>query len=96
MIKVDETKLYRIFTADLGARVKLQRKRDAAQVVLETDDAEDMLDKLQSAANENVKDYWIDAWQNFFAKAPQDSDELPPNMVVNKALRTKLKARRTR
>ena len=96
MIKVDETKQYSIFTEDLGARVKLQRKRDEAQVVLECDDAEDMLDKLQSAANENVKDYWIEGWQNFFAKEPQDSGELPPNMVMNRAMRNKFKARRTR
>lgn len=96
MIKVDETSQYSIFTENLGTRVKLQRKRDEAQVILENDDAEDMLDKLQSAANENVKDYWIDGWQNFFAKAPQDSEELPPNMVVNKALGNKIKARRTR
>jgi hypothetical protein len=96
MIKVDETPQYRIFTEDLGSRVKLERKRDEAQVILEEDDADDMLDKLQSAANEHVKDYWIDGWQNFFSKQPKGSDELPPNMVVNRALRNKIKARRTR
>lgn len=93
MIKVDETSLYSIFTEGLCTRVKLQRKRDEAQVILEGDDAEDIMGKLQSAANDNVKDYWIDGWQNFFAKGQQDSDELPPNMVVNKALRNAFKAR---
>jgi hypothetical protein len=95
MIKVDETSLYSIFTEDLGTRVKLQRKRDEAQVILEEDDADDMLDKLQAAGNEKVKDYWIEGWENFFSK-PRESDELPPNMVVNRALHNKIKSRRTR
>jgi hypothetical protein len=93
MIKVDETSQYRILTEELGARVMLQRKRDEAQLILENDDAEDMLQKLQSAANENVKDYWIEGWLNFFSKAPQSSAELPPNMVVNKGQRSKERAR---
>lgn len=96
MIKVDETPQYRIFTEDLGLRVKLERKRDAAQVILEEEDADDMLGKLQSAANEKVKEYWIDGWQNFFSTQRKPTDELPPNMVVNRALRNKLKARSKR
>lgn len=82
MIKVDETADYRVFSQDLGSRLMLQRKRDDMQVILENDDATDMLEKLQSAANDAVKHWWIDGYSNFFTKPVMNDGKLPDNMVV--------------
>lgn len=82
MIKVDETKHFTVFSESHGSSVKLQRKRDLAVVVLESDDAADMLGKLQGAANELVKDYWIDAWSNFFSTQASSSKTIPKNMKI--------------
>lgn len=82
MIKVDETQHFNVFSEGHGSSVKLQRKRDLAAVILESEDAEDMLDKLQGAANELVKDYWIDAWSNFFAAQPSGLRTIPKNMKI--------------
>lgn len=89
MFKVDETSDYRVFSQDLGSRLMLQRKRDDMQVVLEHEDATDMLEKLQSAANDAVKHWWIDGYSNFFTKPVLEDGKLPANMVVYRSANRK-------
>ena len=83
MIKVQETPHFAVFSEGLGSRVRIERKVNGAFVLLEDDDAQDLIDKLREAGNNyTVMEYWIEAWQYRFKLSPMPSfDNLLPQMA---------------
>ncbi|MBK6616638.1 hypothetical protein [Ottowia sp.] len=68
MVQIQETGKFVVFSEDCGTRVRIEKKEDGLAVILLNDDARDMLEKLRDAANDAVRDYWIDAWSNHFTR----------------------------
>jgi hypothetical protein len=71
MIKIQETERFFVFSEDLGARVRIQKRADESFVLLTGEDAQDTLDKLRDAeGNQAVMEYWLEAWSHRFKRYP--------------------------